>query len=70
MLRIMESYTKEFETLKGMRSLEWMRHLGEVELDIELEDGMKSFTVNPGQAMIIMMFQEKGNVFVDFLMRT
>ncbi|XP_065067924.1 anaphase-promoting complex subunit 2-like isoform X2 [Rhopilema esculentum] len=56
---VMKSYTKEFETLKGMRTLQWVGHLGEVELDIELEDGTKSFKVNPGQATIIMLFQDK-----------
>ena len=56
----MKAYTKEFETLKGMRTLQWVGHLGEVELDIELEDGTKSFKVNPGQATMIMLFQDKG----------
>lgn len=56
----MKKYTKEFETLKGMRTLNWMEHLGEVELDIELDDATKTFKVNPAQATIIMLFQEQG----------
>jgi len=56
---VMESYTKEFETLKGMRTLNWLEALGDVELDIELEDGSKTFNVNPVQATIIMLFEEK-----------
>ena len=59
----MESYTKEFETLKGMRTLNWLEALGDVELDIELEDGSKTFNVNPVQATIIMLFEEKGKGF-------
>ena len=60
----MKSYTKEFETLKGMRTLNWMEQLGYVELDIELDDGSKTFKVNPGQATIIMLFQDKGTEFL------
>lgn len=57
----MEKYTKEFETLKGMRTLNWIHALGDVELDIELDDGSKTFNVNPGQATIIMLFQDRGS---------
>ncbi len=46
-----------------MRTLEWVGHLGDVELDIELEDGKKSFKVNPAQANLIMLFQNKGTSF-------
>ena len=60
LVSVMESYTKEFETLKGMRTLNWLEALGDVELDIELEDGSKTFNVNPVQATIIMLFEEKG----------
>ena len=57
----MKKYTKEFETLKGMRTLNWIQALGDVELDIELEDGSRQFHVNPGQATIIMLFEDKGS---------
>ena len=59
-----KNYTKEFETLKGMRTLNWIEQLGDVELDIELDDGSKTFNVNPSQATIIMLFQDKGNHFL------
>eukprot|EP00794_Sanderia_malayensis_P015618 gene15618-17192_t len=58
---VTKDYTKEFEILKGMRTLEWIEHLGEVELDIELDDGQKSFKVTPAQATIILYFQNKEN---------
>ena len=46
-----------------MRTLEWIKNLGDVELEIELDDGKKTFNVTPAQATVILKFQEKGITF-------
>ena len=56
----MLDYTKGYEALKGMRTLQWKPHLGLVDLDIELEDRTLSLSVTPVQATAIIHFQEKG----------
>ncbi|XP_072176276.1 anaphase-promoting complex subunit 2-like [Diadema setosum] len=55
----MEQYTKSYEVLKGMRTLNWKTNLGQVSLDIELRDRTLSLTVSPIQATILMHFQDK-----------
>eukprot|EP00057_Strongylocentrotus_purpuratus_P008203 XP_011662677.1 PREDICTED: anaphase-promoting complex subunit 2 isoform X1 [Strongylocentrotus purpuratus] len=55
----METYTKSYEVLKGMRTLNWKTNLGQVTLDIELRDRTVTLTVSPIQATIIMHFQER-----------
>ncbi|XP_041481445.1 anaphase-promoting complex subunit 2-like isoform X2 [Lytechinus variegatus] len=55
----METYTKSYEVLKGMRTLNWKTNLGQVTLDIELRDRTVTLTVSPIQATIIMHFQDK-----------
>ena len=59
-LRAMEGYTKSFEALKGMRSLQWKPHLGLVELELELPDRSLDLVVPPVQATTIMHFQQQG----------
>ncbi|XP_077986811.1 anaphase-promoting complex subunit 2-like [Glandiceps talaboti] len=63
----MENYTKEYETLKGMRTLNWKPHLGLVNLDVELKDRKLTLSVSPIHATIIMHFQEKDTWTVDEL---
>lgn len=70
----MKKYTACFETLKGNRTLYWKKHLGLVDLDIELPDRtMNLYSVTPIHATIILHFQDKSNVlflyyvYVSFL---
>lgn len=58
--RAMDEYTRGFEALKVMRTLQWKPHLGLVDLDVELADRTLSLSVSPAQATAIMHFQEKG----------
>lgn len=55
------TYTQAFETIKGSRTLNWLPHIGLV--DIELEFGSpehtQSFSVSPIHASIIWQFQSK-----------
>ncbi|XP_070531907.1 anaphase-promoting complex subunit 2-like [Ptychodera flava] len=63
----MEKYTKEYETLKGMRTLNWKPHLGLVSLEVELKDRKLSLSVSPIHATIIMHFQEKDTWTIEEL---
>ncbi|XP_061459811.1 anaphase-promoting complex subunit 2 [Rhineura floridana] len=56
----MEAYSKKYEKLKAMRTLNWKHHLGLVYLDVELADRTLSLSVSPVQAAIILHFQSKG----------
>ena len=56
----MDEYTRGFEALKVMRTLQWKPHLGLVDLDVELADRTLSLSVSPAQATAIMHFQDKG----------
>lgn len=58
----MTEYTKSYETLKGMRTLQWKPHLGLVELELELQDRTLAMVVTPVQATTIMHFQQRGNI--------
>ncbi|MEE6504666.1 hypothetical protein FKM82_005286, partial [Ascaphus truei] len=55
----MDMYTKKYEKLKAMRTLNWKHHLGLVDLDVELADRTLSFSVSPVHAAIILNFQSK-----------
>ncbi|XP_059850337.1 anaphase-promoting complex subunit 2 [Hypanus sabinus] len=55
----MDAYTKKYEKLKAMRSLNWKPHLGNADLEIELADRTLSVSVSPVHAAIIMHFQQK-----------
>jgi hypothetical protein len=48
--------------IKGNRTLEWQKHIGTVELEIEHDGHTLNLTVSPVQATIIYHFQEKGNL--------
>uniref|UniRef100_A0A8C4V8E2 Anaphase-promoting complex subunit 2 n=1 Tax=Falco tinnunculus TaxID=100819 RepID=A0A8C4V8E2_FALTI len=55
----MEAYSKKYEKLKAMRTLNWKYHLGLVDLDVELADRTLSLSVSPVHAAIILHFQTK-----------
>ncbi|XP_069603848.1 anaphase-promoting complex subunit 2 isoform X1 [Ranitomeya imitator] len=55
----MDMYTRRYEKLKAMRTLNWKHHLGLVSLDLELADRTLSFSVSPVHAAIILNFQNK-----------
>ena len=57
--KAIETYTKAFETIKGSRTLNWLKHFGIVELDLEFNDRKMTFNVSPIHATIIYHFQEK-----------
>ncbi|XP_006001484.1 anaphase-promoting complex subunit 2 [Latimeria chalumnae] len=63
----MEAYTKKYEKLKAMRTLNWKHHLGLVNLDVELADRMVSLSVSPTHAAIIMHFQNRSTWTLDEL---
>ncbi|KAM8934690.1 anaphase-promoting complex subunit 2 isoform 1-T1 [Pelodytes ibericus] len=63
----MDVYTKKYEKLKAMRTLNWKHHLGLVSLDVELADRTLSFSVSPVHAAIILSFQNKGTWTLDDL---
>lgn len=66
----MKQYTACFQTLKGNRTLNWKRHLGLVDLDIELPDRTINFyAVSPVHATIILHFQDKSQWNLDELSR-
>ncbi|OCT66856.1 anaphase-promoting complex subunit 2 [Xenopus laevis] len=63
----MDIYTKKYEKLKAMRTLNWKHHLGLVVLDVELADRTLSFPVSPVHAAIILHFQNKSMWTLDEL---
>ena len=58
--RKMDVYRKQYEALKGMRTLEWIPSLGVVKLDLELANGTQSFSVSPTRATVICHFENQG----------
>ncbi|XP_066466867.1 anaphase-promoting complex subunit 2 [Tiliqua scincoides] len=63
----MEAYSKKYEKLKAMRTLNWKHHLGLVNLDVELADRTLSLSVSPVHAAIILHFQSKSTWTLDEL---
>ncbi|XP_011633814.1 anaphase-promoting complex subunit 2 isoform X1 [Pogonomyrmex barbatus] len=53
----LNEYVKAFEALKGNRTLCWKPHLGNVSLEIELEDRKLEINVTPVHATIILYFE-------------
>lgn len=66
------TYTQAFETIKGSRTLNWLPHIGLV--DIELGFGSpeytQSFSVSPIHASIIWQFQSKSTWTLNDLHQT
>ena len=58
--RVFDSYTTEYKRLKGLRTLEWKNYLGQVEVEVEVGDRTLSLSVSPPRAVIVYLFQEKG----------
>ena len=56
----LKGYTKQYQKLKGMRTLEWKSYLGLVDLEVTIGDKTLEFSVPPPKAVIIFHFQEKG----------
>ncbi|KAL4219155.1 Anaphase-promoting complex subunit 2 [Mactra antiquata] len=67
MQKLLEEYTKRYETQKGNRTLDWKSHLGLVNIDVELKDRILNFNVTPVHAAIIMQFQEQERWTVEEL---
>ncbi|XP_072014527.1 anaphase-promoting complex subunit 2-like [Amphiura filiformis] len=65
--KAMEKYTKSYELLKGMRTLNWKTNLGLVNLEIELKDRKLNLSVSPIHATIIMHFQDKAKWTIEEL---
>ncbi|XP_043207667.1 anaphase-promoting complex subunit 2-like [Amphibalanus amphitrite] len=57
--RCLEEYTREYQTLKGNRTLCWKRHLGTVELEVELPGRTLTLSVTPVHAVILHHFQSR-----------
>ncbi|XP_013170834.1 PREDICTED: anaphase-promoting complex subunit 2 [Papilio xuthus] len=57
--QLLERYTKCFEALKGNRTLNWIPHLGNVVLEIEIGQKTLDLVVSPFNATLIMHFQDK-----------
>jgi len=53
-----DKYCKQYEHLKRPRQLTRKPHLGTVQLDLEFDDKVLSFTVSPAHAAIICLFQD------------
>ncbi|XP_074601018.1 anaphase promoting complex subunit morula [Brevipalpus obovatus] len=55
------TYTQAFETIKGSRTLNWLLHIGLVEIDLDFgsPELNQTFCVSPIHASIIWQFQEK-----------
>ncbi|KAH0615642.1 hypothetical protein JD844_005103, partial [Phrynosoma platyrhinos] len=63
----MEAYSKKYEKLKAMRTLNWKPHLGLVNLEVELADRTLALSVSPVHAAIILHFQSKDAWTLDEL---
>ncbi|XP_037078099.1 anaphase-promoting complex subunit 2-like [Pollicipes pollicipes] len=57
--RCLDEYTREFQALKGNRTLCWKRHLGTVELQVELSGRTIELSVTPVHAVILHHFQSR-----------
>ena len=60
MERALETYNAHYERLKTPRKLCWLKQLGTVELELEMDDGrVLDFAVTPFQAAAIHLFAER-----------
>ncbi|KAK9481286.1 hypothetical protein V1514DRAFT_323455 [Lipomyces japonicus] len=55
----LKHYSTRFSALKLARKLTWMKHLGTVDIKLELQDRTLEFTVSPDRASLIYLFQDK-----------
>lgn len=56
---LFQSFQTEYKNIKKDRKIEWLPYLGTVDLEIEFNEEIRSFTVNPFQATVLFYFQEK-----------
>jgi anaphase-promoting complex subunit 2 len=56
-----QNYEKGFEALKQSRKLTWINAIGQVEVELELEDRIYQDEVLPWQAAVIYAFQEESD---------
>eukprot|EP00731_Ephydatia_muelleri_P024290 Em0016g561a len=61
----LQEYQTAYQSLKGLRTLEWKPHLGTVDVDLVLADRELSFSVSPIRATIIYQFQQQSSWTVD-----
>ncbi|KAL2404342.1 Anaphase-promoting complex subunit 2 [Exophiala dermatitidis] len=57
-----QTYEKGFEALKQSRKLTWVNAIGQVEVELELEDRTYQEEVLPWQAAVIYAFQDEATV--------
>uniref|UniRef100_A0A1X7SVP7 Cullin family profile domain-containing protein n=1 Tax=Amphimedon queenslandica TaxID=400682 RepID=A0A1X7SVP7_AMPQE len=55
----LDDYNKSFQEIKGMRELKWCHDLGQVQLELEVNDQILNFQVSPSRASVIWQFQNK-----------
>ncbi len=65
--QIQEKFMTSFETFKGNRTLIWKNSLGQVNLELEINNKVLEFNVTPIQAAVILKFQEKSTWSVQEL---
>jgi anaphase-promoting complex subunit 2 len=55
-----QQYCKEFAAFKPDKKLQWLPHLGTVQLELELQDRKVDVEVSPLEAAFIELFSEQG----------
>jgi len=66
---LQEGYAREFTKFKPDKKLQWLSHLGTVQLDIQLEDRTVSAEVAPLEAALIELFSERAIWKLDDLVK-
>jgi hypothetical protein len=56
----MAKYDEGFQIFKPRRKLQWLKSLGKVQIELELQDRTLEFEVAPIYATIIHYFQQQG----------
>ncbi|KAJ2079669.1 Anaphase-promoting complex subunit 2 [Coemansia sp. RSA 988] len=70
MAAIRDRYVGVYESLKPARKLEWRDSLGQVTINIELEDRSVELSVRPSQAAVLYAFQDLPRLTLEELMLT
>ncbi|KAF2077863.1 hypothetical protein CYY_000825 [Polysphondylium violaceum] len=63
----MEQFSKEYSRIKAPRELIWKKHMGFVDLEIELNGKTIEYSVSPIQASILLYFQQLVTISIDRL---
>ncbi|KAF2361439.1 Anaphase-promoting complex subunit 2 C-terminal [Trinorchestia longiramus] len=61
-LQHIKRYDELFTKLKPNRKLSWKHHLGQVDLELELQSRTLEVKCTPGQAAVIMAFEDKSRL--------